>query len=90
MTAAVKKGVGKKSVQNTSYSSRKTVFPLFRNSRGPKNTEKYGLVSFGKSSEKRKTDGISTHFHEYEKYEKAHIEKIKTRREISAESQLCS
>jgi hypothetical protein len=52
MTAAVKKAVGKKSAQNTSFSSRKTVSPLFRIGRGPKNTEKNGLVCFGKSSEK--------------------------------------
>ena len=52
MTAAVKKRVGKKSVQKASYSSRKTALPLFRIGRGPKNTEENGLVSFGKSSEK--------------------------------------
>jgi hypothetical protein len=52
MTAAVKKAVGKKSVQNASYPSRKMAFPLFRIGRGPKNTEKNGLVCFGKSSEK--------------------------------------
>jgi hypothetical protein len=52
MTAAIKKAVGKKSVQKAPYSSRKTAFPLFRIGRGPKNTEKNGLVSFGKSIEK--------------------------------------
>jgi hypothetical protein len=52
MTAAIKKAVGKKSVQNTSFSSRKTAFPLFRIGRDPKSPEKNGLVSFGKSNEK--------------------------------------
>jgi hypothetical protein len=52
MTAGVKKAVGNKSVQNTSYSSRKTAFPVFRVYRGPENPEKNGIVSFGKSNEK--------------------------------------
>jgi hypothetical protein len=52
MTAAIRKAVGKKSVQNASFSSRKTAFPLFRIGRGLKSLEKNGLVSFGKSSEK--------------------------------------
>jgi hypothetical protein len=52
MTAVVKKGVGNKSVQKASFSSRKTAFPLFRIGRGTKNPLKNGLVAFGKSSEK--------------------------------------
>jgi hypothetical protein len=52
MTAAVKKAVGNNSAQNTSYSSRKTAFPVFRVYRGPENPEENGLVSFGKSIEK--------------------------------------
>jgi hypothetical protein len=47
----LKKGLGKKSVREASYSSRKTAFPLFRIGRGPKKPLKNGLVSVGKSIE---------------------------------------